>query len=55
MESLGEFHEYLEQAFSLFRKDPPTTDYQKGYLGALLEMAGETSYEGEVEDLVKLT
>ena len=29
--------EYLEQAIASFEADPPRTDYQRGYLAALVE------------------
>jgi hypothetical protein len=30
---------YLERMIEQFRKDPPDTDYQRGYLAALEELA----------------
>jgi hypothetical protein len=29
---------YLQEAITSFAKDPPDTDFQKGYLAALIEM-----------------
>ncbi len=29
--------EYLEQAIASFANDPPNTDFQRGYLAALVE------------------
>lgn len=29
--------EYLERAIASFEDDPPTNDYQRGYLAALVE------------------
>lgn len=35
--------QYLKQALAAFLKDPPTTQFQMGYLAALLRMAVEAS------------
>ena len=45
MSNLEELYDYLNQAFDLYRKDPPETSFQRGYLAALLEIASETGME----------
>jgi len=52
---MDEIKDYLTEAFDLYRKDPPDTDFQKGYLAALLEVASEIGLEPYPEDLLGFT
>ncbi len=46
------FIRYLRQVEQSFKNDPPDTDYQRGYLAAVLEMlrVAETSEQEGVRD-----
>lgn len=45
---------YLERAFSGFLIDPPDSDYQRGYLAALLTLYGEGLGKGDEDARISL-
>lgn len=45
---------YLEQGLMLFLSDPPDSDYQRGYLAALLTTYTEGLGKGVGDDRLKL-
>lgn len=47
----NELKQYLNRAFSLYRNDPADTDFQKGYLAALIEIAKVLCHSADYKGL----
>lgn len=53
MVSNPQLHEWLTKQLGLFTRDPATSDFQRGYLRALLAVAEDFGLATAVADMVK--